>query len=110
MQYAINAGNELIVSLLKKHGARLPSSFESDTLFAAAGNGNLFHLSLLSQAGADMTKANYDKVHVDLKPSISAFDFMSSRVDVLACITESAFYTITLYFIDERSQSACQLV
>eukprot|EP00892_Ulva_mutabilis_P004253 jgi/Ulvmu1/219/UM001_0223.1 len=62
IQDAIKAGSELIVSLLKKHGARISCSFESDAFFNAARNGNIAHVDLLSQAGADLTMANYDKV------------------------------------------------
>lgn len=36
--------------------------FESDALFIAAASGNIKHLTLLSEAGADLAMPNYDKV------------------------------------------------
>jgi hypothetical protein len=40
------------------------SNFESDALFTAAATGNFKHLSLLVDAGADLSMSNYDKVRV----------------------------------------------
>ena len=62
IQDAINAGSRLAVNLLHSHGGRVSSMFESDALFEAAASGNIKHLALLSDAGADLTMANYDKV------------------------------------------------
>lgn len=50
------------MNLLHAHGGRVSSTFESDALFVAAASGNIKHLSLLADAGADLTMANYDKV------------------------------------------------
>lgn len=62
IQDAITSRDRLIVSLLKQSGGRVSASFESDALFDAAATGNVKHLALLTDAGTNTLKGNYDKV------------------------------------------------
>ena len=62
MEDAVRANDQILVALLKSHGAILSSTFQSATLYQAASTGNVHELELLYKSGANMDIKNYDKV------------------------------------------------